>query len=293
MTIKQLEYFMAVARLLNFSEAAKQLFISQPALSRSISTLEEELGVILFFRSRHSVALTPAGMVLSAQVPRLRAELDKAIGLVQQAYEGVRGKLHFQTLNGLSLPDVLVSAFDYFRKSLPYLELHLNCIDTPDFHGGLEEGTTDVVYSFFTDAELRELTRYASATLAVEPAFAAVSAAGFRGKSPASLSDFRGMDFIFVGSEASPLVSGWKAACSAQGFLPRIRIAQNVSTQLLWLEQGYGVGLFPEKHRVFESPFVRRVPLEETYPIRKCLLWNPSNPNPSVDLFIKLIRGDL
>ena len=48
MTLNQLKYFQAVARLQNFRAAAEELYISQPSLSRSIDSLEDELGVVLF-----------------------------------------------------------------------------------------------------------------------------------------------------------------------------------------------------------------------------------------------------
>ena len=48
MTLNQLRYFQAVARLQNFRAAAEELYISQPSLSRSIDALEQELGVVLF-----------------------------------------------------------------------------------------------------------------------------------------------------------------------------------------------------------------------------------------------------
>ncbi|MBE6969158.1 MAG: LysR family transcriptional regulator [Ruminococcaceae bacterium] len=84
MTIKQLEYFMAVARTLSFTDAAAELFISQPALSRSIASLENELGVPLLTRSHHNVALTPAGTLLASELPNLRKELERITMLVCQ-----------------------------------------------------------------------------------------------------------------------------------------------------------------------------------------------------------------
>ena len=63
MTTKSLEYFLVVVKHLNISKAAKELFISQPALSKQISQLEAELGVSLFDRTKHSLKLTHAGEV--------------------------------------------------------------------------------------------------------------------------------------------------------------------------------------------------------------------------------------
>ncbi|MCD8021822.1 MAG: LysR family transcriptional regulator [Lachnospiraceae bacterium] len=61
MTLKQIEYVLELSRTLNFRQTAENLYISQPALSYQIHTLEEELGVELFRRSGHGVSLTVAG----------------------------------------------------------------------------------------------------------------------------------------------------------------------------------------------------------------------------------------
>ena len=61
MNTTQLECFLAVANFLNFSRAAEQLHITQPAVSHQISSLEDELGTRLFFRTSKSVRLTQAG----------------------------------------------------------------------------------------------------------------------------------------------------------------------------------------------------------------------------------------
>lgn len=68
MTLNQLECFMVLAQRLNFTQAADDLFMAQPALSRLISALEKELDLQLFYRNSRSVALTPAGTVFSKNV---------------------------------------------------------------------------------------------------------------------------------------------------------------------------------------------------------------------------------
>lgn len=64
MTISQIKYFVTVAKCLSFTKAAEQLFVTQPALSRHIRNMEEELNIQLFVRTNHGIRLTPAGSSL-------------------------------------------------------------------------------------------------------------------------------------------------------------------------------------------------------------------------------------
>ena len=61
MTIQQLKYILAVAEVGSITEAAKQLFISQPSLSNSIKETEKEAGITIFIRSRTGITLTKEG----------------------------------------------------------------------------------------------------------------------------------------------------------------------------------------------------------------------------------------
>lgn len=82
MQTKQLEYFIAVAEELSFTHAAKRFFISQAALSMQIKALEKELGVRLFDRDRHHVALTAAGATFLGSA---RDIVQRTADAIQQA----------------------------------------------------------------------------------------------------------------------------------------------------------------------------------------------------------------
>lgn len=82
---KRVIYFLTIANCLSFSKAAKQLFISQQALTRQIALLEEELGVKLFVRSTRSVRLTEAGKICRDEFTRISQDMANAVNRIRSA----------------------------------------------------------------------------------------------------------------------------------------------------------------------------------------------------------------
>lgn len=79
MNLSQLYYFQKLADLGSFSKTAKELYITQPALSNSIGKLEKELGVILFERGASGVHLTDEGVEFSRHISTALSEIDRAV----------------------------------------------------------------------------------------------------------------------------------------------------------------------------------------------------------------------
>ena len=79
MTTKQIDYCIELARTLNFSRAADNMFVSQPTFSYQIRLLEEEIGFAIFERSGRGAALTPAGAQFVAFLAGMREDLKRAI----------------------------------------------------------------------------------------------------------------------------------------------------------------------------------------------------------------------
>ena len=79
MNTTQIKYFLTAARTLNFTEAANQLYISQPALSKQITAIESELNMQLFIRSKKKVRLTPAGAVLLKEFPGIEEHYEDVV----------------------------------------------------------------------------------------------------------------------------------------------------------------------------------------------------------------------
>src|SRR5947209_17800444 len=93
MDLRHLRYFQAVAEELSFSKAAHRLHVAQPALSRTVKEMEEQLGIELLSRTRRTVALTPAGAVLLHEIGVLLQRLDESLRRVRRIAAGEEGEL--------------------------------------------------------------------------------------------------------------------------------------------------------------------------------------------------------
>lgn len=105
MELRVLNYFVATAQELNMTRAAQKLLVSQPALSRQIADLEDELGVKLFIRQPRHLSLTPAGQYLFEQAKEILALTAKTKSNLQSSavisgdYEFAEKKLNIGTVD--------------------------------------------------------------------------------------------------------------------------------------------------------------------------------------------------
>lgn len=139
MELDQLRYFLQVAQRQNFTRAAADLAISQPALSRSIQKLEEELGQPVFERKTRSVALTEAGTLLQARAQQVLTILEDTKAEITD--DGQSGRVRvgaIPTVAPYFLPEVLRQFADEFPKATLIVQ----------------ENTTDVLLRSCTQGEI-------------------------------------------------------------------------------------------------------------------------------------------
>ena len=101
MYLQQLQYFVSAAEELNFSKAARQLYISQSALSYGIASLENEWGIKLFHRSKQLVSLTEAGEVLYPEIKSILKKLDASLQFARKKSADMGGELRIGFLQTL------------------------------------------------------------------------------------------------------------------------------------------------------------------------------------------------
>lgn len=147
MNTTQLECFMAVANYLNFSRAAEQLRITQPAVSHQITTLEDELGVKLFRRTSKSVRLTQEGFQFTQYASEILklSELSKARMKKFRTEEMTRVAIGCRNTTELR---VLRPALERLRTEQPRLLPALRLIPFDAVKNLLADGDIDMIFSF-------------------------------------------------------------------------------------------------------------------------------------------------
>lgn len=139
----QIQYFQTVARTQHFTRAAQLLSISQPALSRSISRLESELGVLLFERQGRNIVLNQYGKMFLARVERSIQEIEIGKQELQDAIDPDRGNVSLAFLHSLGIQFVpeLISSF---QSHYPQVTFQFYQSSSDVLLDLLRQGSTDI-----------------------------------------------------------------------------------------------------------------------------------------------------
>lgn len=154
MELRQLRYFVAVAETGNISTAAKNIFLTQPALSRQIKALETEIGQCLLERRAHSVHLTPVGEGLLREARELLQHADQVLERVRGAGRGVRLRVGYAP----SLASgILSAAVESFTQTHPDAKVELFDLSTGEMLAELERNKLDIILTVASDTKTRGL----------------------------------------------------------------------------------------------------------------------------------------
>ena len=125
MNIKQVRAFLAVAQTMSFANAATQLHLSQPALSLSIKSLEENLGGKLLTRTTRSISLTPEGEALVPLARRLLAQWENAEDEMKQRFALQLGKITIAAMPSFAA-SLLPKAIQNYHQSYPSIQIAID-----------------------------------------------------------------------------------------------------------------------------------------------------------------------
>jgi LysR family transcriptional regulator, hydrogen peroxide-inducible genes activator len=143
MTLNELKFIVALAKSRNFRKAAELCFVSQPALSLAVKKLEEELGVMLFERSRNDVTMTAVGELVVEQAARVIEESKRVKEIAKQGNNQLAGPLKLGVIYSVG-PYLLPEIIPILRKTAPEMPLIVEENLTSNLEAQLRNGVIDV-----------------------------------------------------------------------------------------------------------------------------------------------------
>jgi DNA-binding transcriptional LysR family regulator len=259
MDLRQLEFFSTVASELNFTRAAERLTIAQSAVSAGVRSLEGELGVELFDRSRRQITLTSTGELL---LPKVREALD-AVNEVRDAAQktthAVTGSIVIGLMTSVTLVDV-PRLLGLFRTGHPGVSVRLRAArrGSAGLIDELATGELDLAFLALSGPVPTALT---AAPIASSPMVLVVPIGHRLASVPTiGLGDLGAEEFIDLppGYASRQIVDD---AFTAAGIERRVMIeVSDIGTAAEYVANGLGVALLPE-FAAQDAPNVRRLPV--------------------------------
>jgi len=217
---RDLRYFVTVAEEMHFTRAAERLFISQPALSKQIHSLERTLGAPLFDRRGREVRFTPAGEALLPSARRVLAEWDAAEKAVEQAKEVQRATLVIGMSTSPGRGGLLPAARSRFSLLHPDARLTLRQFNWGDPTAGLGDRSSDVAYVWLP---LPSPARFRWLMVSEEPPMVAMPETHRLAHVPqVDFEDLLDEPFLALPASAGPLRDFWLALDHRHGTVPNI-----------------------------------------------------------------------
>lgn len=155
MELRQLKYFIRTAETLNFSEAARSLYITQSTLSQQIRTLEDELGSPLFIRDSHSVALTESGERMLPLARQTVIDAETCRSQIRDLQEGLSGTLNIGATYSFS--PILTETINDFINRYPGVKLNITNRSMEELMEMLRRREVDFVLAFKPDLQSDEI----------------------------------------------------------------------------------------------------------------------------------------
>ncbi|MGJ1535456.1 LysR family transcriptional regulator [Sphingobacterium multivorum] len=237
MEIRHLIYFKTVAEELHFGRAAERLFMSQPPLSRQIKDLEDELGVILFFRTNKRVELTEAGKYFLEEVVEILQNIEHSKTITKQIHNNISGEFKLGYIS--STPKkMLATVLKQIQLKFPYLRVSLFETSTQKQKLALENGKLDlgIMRAPIYSSELLTTPLFEDPMVIVGHSQVEFNAINFFNESFISFNQK-------YASEYHRLVIN---TCNRMGFEPKIVHQSNSMSSILELvSQGLGLAVVP------------------------------------------------
>jgi DNA-binding transcriptional LysR family regulator len=254
MQLQQLAYFVAVAEVRHFTQAAELLRVAQPSLSKQIRALENELNVSLFSRARGNITLTPAGEALLPLAKRILADVDTARLEVQELVGLKRGRVRLGATPSLCA-GLLADVLRRFHDAYPGIQLIVEEGGSRDLVRELTRGSLDmalVILPLHGDPPLDTTPILREYLVVASPAGPekgvqerSSKAAQLPRRSYLRIEDLQNRPLVMF-RPGYDLREATISACRAAGFEPRFAVeGGEMDAVLRFVEVGLGIAVVP------------------------------------------------
>lgn len=287
MTQSQIQYFLAVAQEMSFSKAAEALFVSQPAVSRQVALLEQELGTPLFDRTNQGITITDAGREFEAFFRDTQRQFQELVDRTRSGSDTVQGTVNIGCAEGWDVSAFYPQLSAFVAEKYPNLKLNLSGFNHDHIFSALRHGEVDVVITI--ESILQGHEEFSSALLTQRRGMLLFSAHHpLAQKAGLALADFKDEPFYVTAppsmKEATIEIL---SLCADADFLPTIEHVPTLSAAYMKLSSGRGVLLCNDWMMSVNNPLFATLPLNLRRGVS--LAWLTENRSPTVHLFINEI----
>ena len=290
MEFRQLRYFVTVAQELHFAKAAVRLQITQPALSKQIRVLENELEVELFTRTKRTVKLTKAGEVFFEQAQQLLEQAKKAIQLAKRTASGELGLLTIgftPTATYTILPELMRS----FRSSYPQVEVEMLDLSTEEQVQSLNQGIIDIglLHPPIDSRALEIYPLLAEEFIVVLPQEHRLSS-----KESLMLGDLAPESFILHPRSEGPfLYDGFVQLCRQNGFEPQIiKKVNSHQSRICLVSAGMGITFIPAGLKTtLNADLIYKPILDLPVKLEFAAAWRSLDITPVLQKFVTMLKN--
>lgn len=286
MDIYHLRSFVVLAEHRHFGRAAQALHVSQPALTKQIRRLEEELGSSLFEREPTGARLSAVGQRWLPEAQAVITRFDQAVAFAHKSARGTVGQLRVGFgAHTLELVPKLVAKL---RESAPDVQITLRDMSSAEQASALSAGQLDVG---FMRMPIPDAARYKHVPI-IEDRLALVVPVGTKLSGKRWLIEFRDTPFVSISRNRSPgFFNHVLDLCAAYGFHPRIvQEVHEFPTAIALVRAGMGVTMIPESLWTSRIPGVEMHRLEDRRAVWKvATVWRRGDTNPVLANLIRLL----
>jgi len=292
MELRHLRYFVQVAEEQHYGRAAERLRVAQPALSRQIQDLEEELGFKLFDRLPRGVKLSAAGKLFLEDARRILQQVNEATARAKRVASGQSGTLRVGFVESVSWHGVVPDSFRQFRERQPEVELQLKPLSSAEQTEAVQSGRLDAGFVFTIAHVGRELAQLPVASLSLM--LAAPKGHPLTKFKKLRLRDLNDAAFVWFPRRESPAFYDRLMHECFRGGLKSPHVVQegvNEATILSLVSCGLGVAFVSSATRWRCPESVALLPVTDLkLPLPFALIWRKDNASPLLEKFVADVR---